>query len=382
MIRSSLANSVISELTDVLDEDLIIVDVHGVIIASTESKRIDNFHEGAKQVIDYQLEQLIITEDDTRKWIGVKAGINLPIVFLGEIIGVIGITGNPDNVIIHGQLVKKMTELLIKENYDNEQLDWRSRTLEMLLQSWLKIDVDMKELHNQAKFLHINLTLHRRVVLLGYTQETSNWIQRRIWEDVYYQFFMSNDDLIVRWEKDKLLILFAYSNRRSDDSIIKLLNKIQEFIYEKYKLFAIVGIGNKKKPNEIYLSLKEAYIAYKETSTYKPIVFEKNLDLELYLREIQPETQKKVLERSLSSVIEDSDLLETLQVFLKCDLSYVTTAKELHVHVNTLHYRINKIETITGISMKKIRNVVLVYLCLSFLDDSTIMTQKKGSFFV
>ncbi|MFE0733699.1 PucR family transcriptional regulator [Streptomyces sp. NPDC058855] len=41
-------------------------------------------------------------------------------------------------------------------------------------------------------------------------------------------------------------------------------------------------------------------------------------------------------------------LLETLEVFLAHDCSWARTAEALHVHVNTVHYRVERVETLTG----------------------------------
>ncbi|MGC2873446.1 PucR family transcriptional regulator [Ihubacter sp. mB4P-1] len=38
-----------------------------------------------------------------------------------------------------------------------------------------------------------------------------------------------------------------------------------------------------------------------------------------------------------------SDLLETMSTFIECDLDHVKTGKRLHIHVNTVRYRLNKI---------------------------------------
>lgn len=41
-------------------------------------------------------------------------------------------------------------------------------------------------------------------------------------------------------------------------------------------------------------------------------------------------------------------LLETLEVFLAHDCSWARTAEALHLHVNTVHYRIGRVESLTG----------------------------------
>ncbi|MFE5092506.1 PucR family transcriptional regulator [Streptomyces sp. NPDC056638] len=47
-------------------------------------------------------------------------------------------------------------------------------------------------------------------------------------------------------------------------------------------------------------------------------------------------------------------LLETLKAFLACDGSWVRTAEALHLHVNTVHYRIQRVEHITGRDLSRL----------------------------
>jgi sugar diacid utilization regulator len=48
------------------------------------------------------------------------------------------------------------------------------------------------------------------------------------------------------------------------------------------------------------------------------------------------------------SASEGSLLLQTLEAFLSCDCSYPLAARELHVHPNTVRYRLHQIEQLTG----------------------------------
>lgn len=77
-----MAEKIIAEVRQFLQEDIIVANTSGVIIASTDSDRIGNFHEGALLTIKHK-EKLIITRKDQSRLQGVKAGINLPI-FLKE----------------------------------------------------------------------------------------------------------------------------------------------------------------------------------------------------------------------------------------------------------------------------------------------------------
>jgi DNA-binding PucR family transcriptional regulator len=51
-------------------------------------------------------------------------------------------------------------------------------------------------------------------------------------------------------------------------------------------------------------------------------------------------------------------LIATLRAYAAADLSVKRTAEQLHVHVNTVHYRLTKIEERTGVDVRRIADVV------------------------
>jgi hypothetical protein len=59
-----------------------------------------------------------------------------------------------------------------------------------------------------------------------------------------------------------------------------------------------------------------------------------------------------------------SGLLETLAAFLDCDLDRRRTAGHLHVHPNTLDYRLRRIAELTGLDPSRPRDLVLLELAL------------------
>ena len=65
-----------------------------------------------------------------------------------------------------------------------------------------------------------------------------------------------------------------------------------------------------------------------------------------------------------------SDLVGTAASFLNSCGSWQRSAEELHVHVNTLRYRIARIEQLTGRSMSSMHDRVDLYLALSCQDEA------------
>jgi PucR C-terminal helix-turn-helix domain/Purine catabolism regulatory protein-like family/GGDEF-like domain len=63
----------------------------------------------------------------------------------------------------------------------------------------------------------------------------------------------------------------------------------------------------------------------------------------------------------------DAGLVETLEAFMACDGSWSRTAQELHVHVNTVRYRIERVEEMTGRDLSRLEDRVDVFLALRSL---------------
>ncbi|MGH8795051.1 MAG: PucR family transcriptional regulator, partial [Stackebrandtia sp.] len=59
-----------------------------------------------------------------------------------------------------------------------------------------------------------------------------------------------------------------------------------------------------------------------------------------------------------------SDLVATLERFLECEGSWTRCASELHLHVNTLRYRVKRIEQLTGRDLSRLADRVDLFLAM------------------
>ena len=62
-----------------------------------------------------------------------------------------------------------------------------------------------------------------------------------------------------------------------------------------------------------------------------------------------------------------ADLIVTLRAFLDCNGSWSRTAEQLHLHLNTVRYRINRVEELTGRDLSRMDDRADVYLALHLL---------------
>lgn len=377
MLRPSLAKKIISEVRRLLVEDLIIVDINGMIIASTDESRIGSFHEGA---LASYLEQnkVIITEKDQGILKGVKAGINLPVFFQQQIVGVIGITGDPKKVSQYGEVLRKMTELLIKESYYSEQVEWQSRALEAFVFDWIQQKEWSRAFQNQAELLGVDLSIDRQVIIGHYFHNNKNLIQRNVLQDIMQTFMKDSKDVFVRWGNERFVLLHSVNGKEKKERILYITQQLQTFFKEKYNKAVSFGIGHVVSASNVYQSFEQAERALAVAMQTNGIVFDDDLRLEMCLQDIKEQTRIEFVNRTIGPILEETELLDTLQTFIAQNQSFKNTADELHIHINTLHYRLKRIEQITKLNPRDFHEMTTLYLAIIFLDKYPKISVKNA----
>ncbi|MGR6318992.1 PucR family transcriptional regulator ligand-binding domain-containing protein [Micromonospora soli] len=89
----------------------------------------------------------------------------------------------------------------------------------------------------------------------------------------------------------------------------------------------------------------------------------------LLLAGVPTDTRRAFRDRLLGPLVEydrvhDARLVHTLEAFLACSGSWTRCAELLHVHVNTLRYRIGRVEQLTGRDLNRFEDRVDLFLAL------------------
>ena len=109
VISQRVAQQIVESVKDLCNHDINFIDQKGIIFASTNTSRIGDFHEIGSQVL--AMGKTIEVEDDN-SFIGTNKGVNMPFVYKGEVIAVIGISGKPNEVRRYAYLAQKITSLI------------------------------------------------------------------------------------------------------------------------------------------------------------------------------------------------------------------------------------------------------------------------------
>lgn len=131
-LNKTIAKQIVKRAMKIIKYSVNVMDEQEIIIGSGDTQRINSRHQGALLAINEN--RIVEIDNSTAKQLrGVKPGINLPIIFQDKTIGVVDISGNPDDLCFYGGLVKMTAELIIEQAELIIQLQWNKRHREELI---------------------------------------------------------------------------------------------------------------------------------------------------------------------------------------------------------------------------------------------------------
>lgn len=130
------------------------------------------------------------------------------------------------------------------------------------------------------------------------------------------------------------------------------------------KVSSFVNIALSYEQALITKQMKEALKSSQNVSSYKDFILVKMAE-DIPKAKLE-EYYSALLEPKLREILEDEEILLTGEEFLNNNLNVSETARLLHLHRNTLIYRLEKIEKISGLDLRRF-NDALEFRILSIL---------------
>ena len=151
MLDKEFATKFIERVTRYTDFNVNIMDERGIIIASRDKKRIGQYHEIAYRLITGQEEMIDTTG---MSFPNVLPGINMIIATGGRREGVVGVTGDPEEVRPVALMVKMAFETMLKYEQQLEQQRIRENKKEHFIHLLTQVEhSDPEELRSYARDL-------------------------------------------------------------------------------------------------------------------------------------------------------------------------------------------------------------------------------------
>lgn len=360
----ALGQEIVDELSVLIEEEVILTDRRGFIQASTDPSLINQFHEGALLGIRSQ-KMLHIAAQDVEKLRGVRKGIVLPIVIEKQVIGVLGIMGKPKEIQSQALLVLRVVELFIQDALKRKEQGEKIRELEYFVFDWLTSAVQDDRFIERAMLLGIEVELYQQVAVVEATEAKDQFSIQDVNQLLALQYVHPLAKMI-RWGRGKMLLLLP---KMGEEKLRSELEYLLLHIRKKMKMTIGIGVGELTDYTNLMKSFNQAERAVQVAKKNCEVVFEEELRFELILESIPTETKNKFIQRTVIALKEEPELLYNLQIWFEENQSMQNAARKLHIHKNTLSYRLQKVERLTGLAITKYKDVILLYLGLRFIDE-------------
>ncbi|MFW6022656.1 MAG: CdaR family transcriptional regulator [Halanaerobiaceae bacterium] len=370
-LTTELAKNIVDKTMDVLGKNINIINHNGIIIGSGNKERLNNYHEGAMKVIESG-QKFIVTEEEALNLRGVEAGLNLPIRFNDNIIGVVGITGDVSEVEQYGEIVKNLVELMLSYNFLQNELAVENRAKENYYQQLLSNSYSDELFVDRAKLFNVDLDLYRVVLILKIAPYDSVLIDNEI-ETLYSLLNIDREKDIFFSRGENLIFIKSFETDNTKEQYSAINSMTNLILMRLENIFDSVKIGVGQIINDIkklYLSYEGAKhaleVGEKIYRSKEKVYFLDHLGYDYfipYLESISAEYYlHHLLENDIAEIFDNTDIGEIIEALVENNLNISQTADALFIHRNTLLYRLNKIEDLTGLDPKNARYLFTLLL--------------------
>lgn len=350
-ITRELGQMVIKEVAQYTDVDINIMNLQGIIVSSTDNNRLNKAHSGSIHVIKtgYKLK---IDDRNLEHYPDSKPGMNLPITHRGKITGVVGVSGQPTEVTQVSGLIRASVEIVLEQIDMQQQDHFKERQWNYWLQQLLHPHgYHAHKLKDEATYtLHIETDATWRIVILK-------------GEAIQHHLEAIRNE--VNEQKIPTLFTVPFLNQHIIIAIPSTFHRIRPFVERLHQRVASsfqVGVGDSafglKGMRMSYFQAQQA-LDFAKNETL--LSFSEDWKVKRLITSISEDEYKQTCLKYEAALAElGGAYVQTIDAYLAHNFSVKTTAAKLHVHRNTLLYRLNQVKAKTGLDPRHFHDAFLL----------------------
>jgi carbohydrate diacid regulator len=361
-----LAQEIVERTMKILNRNINVMNDQGVIIGSGDSERINQLHAGALLVLK-KGESVEIDNSSAVRMKGSRPGINLPIRFSNQIVGVVGITGEPEQIRNYAQLVKMAAELVLEQSFLLERVQWKQRLQSEIVNQLISEEgLNEESIKERAGFLGINLE-HPRIVIVIEKSDSNQKLIRSV------QYEIGKTDLIGVTFNNEIVILKAAAVKESKRELTPFLKRLLKVSGGK----VLIGSGglaeNIKELKSSFYQAKRAIMVGSKLQPDTSFYQYEEYQLEVMLAKLAQDEEDKSAFSYYHKLLDQGktgELIHTLEAYIREGGELNKIADSLFIHRNTLRYRLEKITELTGKDPRNIKDLIELYIAKLLYDIS------------
>ncbi len=184
-------------------------------------------------------------------------------------------------------------------------------------------------------------------------------------------FSVKNGDVVTALNRYSVAVVKMVEDQADFEAVQQLVSAIDETLQTDISVHADIGVGNFKTGLvSICDSFDEANEAINLGRTQggnkRVFIFQKLL-FERFMKQIPRDIKKQFYEMSYTDTMKkllSDEMQKTVEKFFENSLNLSEAARNLYIHRNTLIYRLEKIQKITGLDLRNFEDAVLLKVLL------------------
>ncbi|EFW12986.1 putative DNA-binding transcriptional activator [Serratia symbiotica str. Tucson] len=364
-LAEATARQIVQRAMSIISHSVNVMDSNGVIIASGNPSRLFQRHEGA--VLALTENRVVEIDNVTAEHLkGVRPGINLPFSFRNQRVGVIGISGEPTEVRAYAELVKMAAALMVEQTALLDQNQWEKRYREELANQLLQPQVNTTSLEAMAAYLGLDLQ-QPRIVWIVELQESQPQLLRELLTELEAA---QREALIAITGFNEMILLRpacmaqgAWSPKLERQQAQALQSRLKQ----RFRVRLIVGgfFAGEQGACRSNLTARATQALVQRLKLRHATLLYHDYPLPALLCDLGEDWRAQELGRPWQVLGEQDEkgvLRGTLRHYFSQNCDQTQTAAQLHIHVNTLRYRLQRIEAINRLKINQLTDSLRLYI--------------------
>lgn len=367
-INTQLAEEISREIKNIIPYYFNIMDDTGLILTCTDSERVGTKHEGTYLMVKNKWDELIVEREN--QYIGCTMGVLFTLRFAGKVIGFIGIKGEPNEIIAYGRILQKMTELLVYEKFESHRQEANENARFILIDNLINGKASslvfnvreglIKNGLNYAEMFTVGILKYQMIPALAFDVDIEEAKQKIMKRQIVTT--LAQKGILAANDKEQCIMVSNYDT----ETLLEILRKLERHIEEQYKMTMIGAISDQ-------FSVDEIPRAYGETSAMVQFLYEEDMrgisrynpaHLPFIAQQLSISHKENLFREVFGSCTNEEvyDFINFIKAYIECNGSLKELAETYYLHKNTIQYKIKKIQKKTGLDMRIMKELFVLYI--------------------
>lgn len=180
-------------------------------------------------------------------------------------------------------------------------------------------------------------------------------------------FSVKNGDIVTALSRYSVAVIKTVDDQIDFDTLLQLVTAIDQTLQTDITVHANIGVSSSRVGlanicdsfNEAQEAINLGLAQHKNTRVF---IFQKLL-FERFMKQVPRDIKKQFYEMSYTDTLKNllnEEMLKTVEKFFENSLNLSEAARNLYIHRNTLIYRLEKIQRLTGLDLRNFEDAVLL----------------------